>query len=412
MVRRRTCPGVDGRKQRFSRYSAQKLSTDKENPAASDDDNSSTTSADEADDVYEASKRKRETEGNDADAKRTRRLWTSSASTSSSKPSSSKLTLGPEVVVDTSMLISNPNASPTSVFQAHESLVQYPRDDVDDDDSSANKKNDRLEMIERSLIISEVASKLEEHVRKALKGRGGSSRTRRGVVGVVTPPWGSSSNFVVNTRGLITYDDEYEQQQKGESMVVPDDDDSSIDTLSGDASDLPKKNDATLISDPPVAETETIKRIGEEIRRRSSHNFYNGELIQACANVAEFFMSTAPGEDVEAVSEKILQLLSSSGKLAADFHFYRAALHPGNSNESVLPYRFDQQQVMALRRTLQGGAGRRDALREFKIFCVNLIYKLLGENGNLGIAEPFSSPDRSLLLQTTEMWSQSVGIGA
>jgi hypothetical protein len=404
MVRRRTCPGVDGRKQRFSRFSAQKLSKfdeDKVVPNSDDETSSETTSGGECEETCEVPKKKRDLEvssENDSSSKRSRRLWTAT-----SKPAQRA---NPNVVVDTS-IISNPAVSPTSVFDAHESLVNH--EEEEEDDSSANKKNERLEMIEQSLIISEVATKLEEHARKALRGRG-TSRTRRGVVGVVTPPWASSATFTVSTRGLITYDDEYEKN--AEHAIAIDGDDSLISepsiNLSSDA-----KIDAKVICAPPVSETEAVKRIGNEIRRRAPYNFYNSEMITACANVAEFFMSTAPSEDVDVVSEKILQLLASSGKLAADFHFYRAALHPGTTGESpLLRYRFDQQQVISLRRTLQGGAGRRDALREFKIFCVNLIYRLLGKNGSLDMQEPFSGPDRSTLLRTAEVWSKSVGTSA
>ena len=270
-----------------------------------------------------------------------------------------------------------------------------------------------MEMIEQSLIVSEVASKLEEHARKAMKGRG-ISRARGAVSGVVTPPWAASSKFNIDSRGLITYDDEYVNEE--EPTVITDDGslDSISNSLSSRETSSDSKVDAKLVTSPPVSDTETVERVGNEIRRRASQNFVNSEAIQACASVAEFFMSTAPGEDADEVSKKILQLLASSGKLSVDFHFYRAALHPGSTNDAPVQrqQQFDQQDVLSLRRTLQGGAGRRDALQEFKIFCVNLIYKLLGKNGNLEIQEPFSEPDRSLLLRTAEIWSQSVGIGA
>jgi hypothetical protein len=336
----------------------------------------------------------------ESSAKRARRLW------QSAKPSDAQEENG---VVDTSIL-KNPSPSPTSVFDAHKSLVK-PDADAEDDSSATNKKNERLEMIEQSMIVSEVAMKLEEYARKAMKGRG-SSRTRRGVAGVVTPPWGSSQHTTISSRGLITYDDEYENDGKNNSSVISDGDDSlnSEDNPFSGAESKPTKQAREFLL-PPVPDFEAVKQISSEIRRRASYNFYNAEVIHACANVAEFFMSTPPGEHIDACCKKVIQLIASSTKLAADFHFYRAALHPEKAGDSLpsFPARFEQHHHAALRRTFEVGASRSDALREFKIFAVNLIYKLLGRNGSLHIQEPLSKLHYANLLHTAEVWSKSVG---
>lgn len=397
MVRRRTCPGVDGRKQRFSRFSAQKLSKF-DGSQSSDDDTSVSSSGDDSGNgvTRGVHKKKRVVEDDNTPSssnKRGRRLW------HSGKPS---VTPKGDAVVDTSIL-SDPFASPRSVLATQKSLVRH---DVDtDDDSSANRKNDRKEMLEQSMIVSEVAMKLEEFARKAMRGRG-TSRTRRGGAGVVTPPFGTSGNFPISSQGLITYDDEYERRN-----VIDDDEDSlASDDDSVSVNDQTSRTLEKELVVPPVPDADVVKQICDEIRHRASFNFYHSEMLHACANVSEFFMSTPPNEKTEIVCNKVLLLFTSSSRLAADFHFYRAALHPELAGDAG-PFRsrFEHQHALALRRALEGEASKRDALREFKIFAVNLVYKLLGKNGSFDIQKPFSKIEHASLLHTAEAWSKSVG---
>jgi hypothetical protein len=106
-------------------------------------------------------------------------------------------------------------------------------------------------------------------------------------------------------------------------------------------------------------------------------------------------------------------LLMTSQQLEGEFYFYRAALHPSLFLESSAPQgKFTEKHSVALRNSLNGGFGRAEALREFKIFSVNLIYKLLGLNGSFDIQEPLSGDDYDILLRTAKSWSKSVGIGA
>jgi len=270
-------------------------------------------------------------------------------------------------------------------------------------------------MLQQSLIVSEVATKLEAYVKKAMKKRG-ISRTRRGGSGIVTPPFGTS--FTMTSRDLITYDDEYKQdnnnEQSSSSDIVSDSDDNTSEegmTRIGLSVDFDKD---MLVA--PVLDIATVKHISSEILQRA--NPLNGEVMRACANVAAFFMCTAPKEDPEQCSSKVLQLLSTSRQLEAEFYFYRAALHPTlfleQSSNGRIPDGhsiFTEIQSTTLRSTLTGGAGRLESLREFKVFAVNLIYKLLRKNGSFAQIESFSSSDNAILLHTAEIWSKSVGTG-
>jgi hypothetical protein len=394
LVRRRTCPGVDGRKQRFSRLSAQRLSSkfhdnSNSNSDAEDDVSSSgeDASVGEIMDAVTAAKRKREAPP--------------ATVLSSKKPRSTILPPRVEnlpqkfVELDTSV-VSDPAPSPTSV-----KALLFDNDEPADD-SSTSRKHDRMEMMQQSLVVSEVASKLEEYVKKAMKEKG-LSRTRRGGSGIVTPPFGTSGRFTMNSSDLITYDDEYDVDEGASLGVVSDADDSMSveDTLRSIDKDM-------MVA--PVTDVETVKRIRFEILRRA--NASNEEVIRACANVAAFFMLTAPNEEPDDCCPKILELLSTSTHLEAEFYFYRSALHPSLFLDSEMRNgQFAQFHSVALRNSLSGGTGRLQALREFKVFSVNLIYKLLGVNGSLGIEESFTDIDHSTLLRTAKSWSKSVGIG-
>ena len=410
-VRRRTCPGVDGRKQRFSRLSAQKLS--KKFQEGGSTISSTNTSDGENDSSSDDSFQRQRLKQHEHDAVG---LYSSRALLSSKRNSDGhashmrkKARLLPETdfEVDTSM-ISNQIPSPTSVkaliYEVEES----------GDENSASEKNAKIDMLEQSVIVSEVATKLEAYVKKAMKKRG-ISRTRRGSSGIVTPPFGSS--FTMTSRDLITYDDEYNQEKNASSDIVSDVDESVSEEVSNANNPITEIDKDMLVA--PVLDIATVKHISSEILQRA--NPLNGEVMRACANVAAFFMCTAPKEDPEQCSSKVLQLLATSRELEADFYFYRAALHPNLflelSSNGRIPeshdgnFGFTDIQSTALRNTLARGAGRLESLREFKVFAVNLIYKLLRKNGSFAHVESLSNSDNAILLHTAEVWSKSVGIG-
>jgi len=263
-------------------------------------------------------------------------------------------------------------------------------------------------MIQQSLIVSEVATKLEKYVKKAMKERG-LTRTRRGGSGIVTPPFGSSKQFTMTSRDLITYDDEYKHDDDGAtSCIVSDSDDSASEQ--GSSRCLSDTFDKDMV-EAPVLDFATVKLVSNEILQRA--NSLNGEVMRGCANVAAFLMCTAPKEDPEQCSSKVLQLLSTSRQLETEFYFYRAALHPTLFMESgISKGSFTEIQSKVLRNSLIGGAGQLESLREFKVFAVNLIYKLLRKNGSFAQIESLSSSSHATLLRTAEIWLKSVGIGA
>ncbi|VEU33747.1 unnamed protein product [Pseudo-nitzschia multistriata] len=395
-VRRRTCPGVDGRKQRFSRLSAQKLSKNSDlagtsSSNTSDADNvENDSSSDEEDSIEEHEHRQ-----GFFSSKRSHVEQMSSAKKPRILPQPE-----PDFEVDTS-IVSNPAPSPTSV----KALIFEPEETGDD--ASTGGKNDKTEQMQQSLVVSEVAIKLEEYVKKAMKKKG-ISRTRKGGSGIVTPPFGSS--FTMTSRDLITYDDEYKQDTY-KSDVVSDTDENSSQGGSNQRGCLNNADSDKDMLVAPVLDLNTVKHITSQIIQRS--NPFNGEAMRACANVAAFFMCTAPKEDPEQSSTKVLQLLATSKQLEAEFYFYRAALHPTLFLDTSRSQGkgFTNAQSTALRTSLTRGAERLESLREFKIFAVNLIYKLIKKTGSFANVESLSSSDNAILLHTAEVWSKSVGIG-
>jgi hypothetical protein len=397
-VRRRTCPGVDGRKQRFSRFSARKISQfDEENktsPQTSDDESSlGETSGDEVEMTPSAAMLKKRTVELDDDdtSKRTRRIWTSG------KPS--QITPKASVEVDTSIM-SNPAPSPTSVFEAHESLLKCETEV--DDDSSANKKNQRLEMVEQSMVVSEVAMKLEEYARKAMRGRA-TGRTRRGGAGVVTPPWSCPRQLTISSRGLITYDDEYETTEKNSGVVTDGDDSTASEDVRIAGRDVSKSKQANkefLVA--PVREAHIIKSITECIL--SSCTYQTRGTMVATAAVAGFCMMTPPNEDGE-LPGKITELISCCDKLAFEFQLYRGALRPLNWSSEALAHAIGDNPWKNMK-TKKGVDGA-DAIRDFKIFAVNCMHKVLRKSGSFGFL-PFSDGEASKLRYTADLWLKSV----
>ncbi|KAL3906477.1 MAG: hypothetical protein SGILL_009255, partial [Bacillariaceae sp.] len=397
MVRRRTCPGVDGRKQRFSRLSAQRINNSKfgeinvsvnSNSDMEDDVSSSGEDASVTGDKREGSLTLPPA------PKRMRSLLPPVEETpaKSAKPSKPAKT--------TYLVASAAAPSPTSVNTF--SLENSSQEHLADDSSSTSRKYDRAEMQQQSLVVSEVASRLEAYVKKAMKEKG-LSRTRKGGSGIVTPPFGTHGRFEMNSSDLLSYDDEFGVIDEGISLGV----------VSAEPEDSLSMEDAAINSVDesdmmvaPVEDIEVVKRIRFEILNRATAE--NGDVVRASANVAAFFMLTAPFEDADECCPKIVELLSTSKQLESEFFYYRSALHPVDGPQG----NFSVIDSEMLKNSLNGGAGRSEALREFKVFSVNLIYKLLGMNGSLKIQEPLDGDDHSILLRTAKSWSKSVEIGA
>jgi hypothetical protein len=128
----------------------------------------------------------------------------------------------------------------------------------------------------------------------------------------------------------------------------------------------------------------------------------NRTPIISSANVAGFCMSIVPQADND-ISGKVLHLISTCTAVAHEFHHYRAALHPG-TNQKIW----------------QGEGNRSDAVRDFTIFAVNCLHRLLGKNETstwnsnfVGNAKeicpsPLSQSDLKILERTADLWQRAL----
>jgi hypothetical protein len=403
MVRRRTCPGTDGRKQRFSRFSARKLSQpDGDNSKSDDEDSLSIEAASSILGDVSAS-RKRDLDASERSktpaSKRSRRLW--NAGYSDSKK---------DVVVDTSMI------------QTVED-VPVEEEGQDEVSSLSAARTERVELAEQSIVVSEVAMKLDQYARKAL---GRSSRSRRG--GVVTPPYGGSQHYFSSSTSLLTYDDEY-HYSSGEAPISRHHSVTSLSGLVSDADDSTANSEEEApslitnsisntvtptkpmeVSTPPVNDRTIVQTITGRILE--GHSDQSRAWLVAPVTIAGFCMSTSPQQGEKDLCSKILQLISSCEHLASEFQLYRSALHPTANNGEAPSFVFHyarENRAVTVQQIWEREASRGDAVRHFKTFAVNCIHRVLGKSGHQGAIMPLSDDDKKVLERTADIWLKSAG---
>jgi hypothetical protein len=364
LVRRRTCPGLDGRKQRFSQPQTSEA-RDQEDDDADDSSSIESTAS--------------PVESSESPAiMRSKRVFQESGLATPLTQSSKRVSTGSfnssgAARVDTSMVQPSNEISETE----------------DTDDHTNASKAERMSVTEQSMIVSVVAMKLEEYARKAMKGRS-SCKNRRS--GVVTPP-------TVSTSSLFTYDDEPDLDPHEDRLL------SSLRTT-------PPATTSSAKSGPPIAPTRTLFDREPELSAPlmdnqtalsmtndmvlNSPEHLRSSLIAPTA-VACFCLSTSPVGDKN-LCTKILHFVSSCDKLCDEFQHYLSALHPVDPVENQGP-------VKVLHDVWEREASREDAVREFKTFAVNCLQKLLA-------FEPADSSNQKALERTARVWRESISCNA
>lgn len=375
MVRRRTCPGLDGRKQRFSKFKVRRA-TDQDPEVEDDDEVDDSSSIESAASPAESSahliamRHKRVSDEADLPPSSVppKRMSTGSASSSVA------------AIIDTSMVQPSNEISETE----------------DTDDHTSTSKADRISFVEQSMIVNEVAMKLDEYARKALKSRAGGKNRRSGVV---TPPTVSASS-------LFTYDDEFDPQSHEDRLVstmsaspmATCDDKATPGFTAPSSLSSPKTSLFNLYQRPaaPVLDSQTALAITNDMVLKSPEDL-RSSLIAPTA-VACFCMSTCPFADKH-LCTKILHLVASCDKLSEDFQLYLSALHPVvHREESPTAH----GALAELQRTWGREASREDAVREFKTFAVNCLHQLLA-------LESDGSSNQAMLERTASVWRESIG---
>lgn len=396
LLRRRTCPGVDGRKNRFSNGDSRRTSDDAEVGDEGYDDESK--SSDESTEATEVSvvKPKKRSVGNhvqEGDNKR-RALACINRVSDDEKPNDN-------VVVDLSIVGTIRNS-----FCSKVAKISHP-DAVEETDSVSDKEVDeRIARREQAHVVSQVAIKLEEYARKAKRTRGG---TRFGV-GIVTPPLGGGQSY----RSVLTYDDEYEAMTShtiSTSGTVVTDIDSHIsddDDLAVPVSPHQSRPTMVVFDEPPVGDLDLVRAVGDHIMQHDNRDYASRA---ASAAIACFCMVNTPNEQEGEACAKILGLLSNCDKLAQEFMQYRHALDPvdcsgttSNSTFCAPGFRNDNT-AFSIHQIWERAASRRDAVRDFKTFAVNYV--------NSDIARiAFSDEESRALRRTADVWLKSATVNA
>jgi hypothetical protein len=378
LLRRRTCPGVDGRKNRFSSFSRK---GGDEGHDEGDDQQKYSDEDSLENEVAEPKPKKRCHEGGAEERRSAKRVSITHKEE--------------EVAVDLSLVESRRSSLGSKKVPAAVA-----------DDDSASEIDERTARREQAHVVSQVAMKLEEYARKAKRSLG---RTR-GAGGIVTPPLGGASKQY--HRSVLSYDDEYEamhtsSRPSGSATVITDADSqtSEEEFTSHLVSPSPSKPRVVIFEKPPVDDIRLVRTIVDCIMGSQRDDT---SKISSSA-IASFCMSNAPNEPESEVCAKILGLLSNCDKLAHEFMQYRYALHPSDCSNTTTQSTFcpqrDNNMVFSLHHIWERAASRRDAVRDFKTFAVNYISTDLEQVG-------FPAIQTAALRSTATVWLKSATANA
>lgn len=375
LVRRRTCPGNDKRKQRLPRPPKESR-TKVADADISDDEAAEEVSSPAPEPTIQqpvvpetplvTSSRKRTMTVSDFEKPRV---------TKRSTPEPS-----PAVVVDATVL---------------RSLSTGPVSEESDDQASATTKVDEAE---QSAIVSDVASKLAKYARMAQKGTRG--RTRRSGSGMVTPP-----NFKTSTGNLLTYDDEcVEDDAQNRQPSAEAGSTESSNSGSNDDSRLVEENILTDAVPFDVAQA-IIKSVVDNTKEHPDR-----DSLVSSANVSSFCMAVTPAitAGTNLLCRKILDLFLQSEALTQEFLNYRSALYPLQIDDIRAGFIGPEERQnggLSTQNVWERADRRSDALREFSVFAVNRIFKVMEFGRETGA---LSKEATILLERTASVWQKSV----
>lgn len=217
---------------------------------------------------------------------------------------------------------------------------------------------------EQSLLVSKVSRQLDEHAKRAALNGKKSTKKR---IGSVNP------TFVSDTLRYhaLTYDDEIEIYDSARGCVV--ERSAKNDISEEDVSDDDSENNATVISfnesevsanvdrifTAPVQDVNVINRVVSKLL--SSDRAINTNSFVA---IAAFCMRTDPHDP--SLGEKAIQLMSNHADLAQEFCRYKIALSPNNNHAEFMKDMFRGESE--------------DTIRGFKTFVLNSLNDLVRQS--------------------------------
>lgn len=397
LLRRRTCPGVDGRKQRSentdsfpSRSNSPRPPTGRRTSFSPTDDQSDESAvaltlnknkrkARSSEEVeMRRNKRKANVESekaqieseNDDEESHDQPTEVSSFTMQESPSSRIDVNLLSHVVPDESDDIKGPSGLPKRM--------------VSPSIFGAVEKRDRSNSHEQSLLVSKVARKLEEHAKRAAKGGGSSRRS-----GTVTPPYSSDTMKY----HALTYDDEIEIYDSERGCVVErqqratqaNDSDANASIISNYDEDGPKVVGKQRVSFsgvnkessmPPVSNNTIVCNIVRKLhgwaRQSSFVSRVDGQLAAA---IAGFCMLTNPRDNL--FENKCVELLFKCGSLVTEFRRYKAALLPGSLPPESSTLKHTSPLDVQIKQLFDGD--KTNTIRVFKVFVLNNLEDIVND---------------------------------
>lgn len=276
--------------------------------------------------------------------------------------------------------------------------------------------------VEQSVLVDKVARKLEAHAKRAAAGISRKGGRRR--AGTVTPPFGSTDTMKYHA---LTYDDEVEiydsekgcivertiAKALGDAAIITDEDDDSIEktsqlrgssTTSKEIShqDCGQNGDSILARDynfPPVQDTGMISEVVRKLHNWVGRNGASEEEGQLAAAIVGFCMSTDPQDP--ALGTKARELMTACGTLAVEFRGYKSALCPNSvPMEDIL---LVQNQSTLIDQVFEGDSGWRDVERTFKTFLLNSFDELV-KDSSIAAAIDLSRKETRTLNECYQLW--------
>jgi HSF-type DNA-binding len=386
-LRRRTCPGVDGRKNRFSNFPRQAVvDVDLVDDIEDDDIKSSDDSTESV--VSEVLTKKRSTEIR-------RHMVVCEKNSAPHGDLDTSKGMESRILLDLSIIGTLPGVNGKC---SKSSLL----DSVEDIECISEREVDEHEALrEQANVVSQVALKLDEYTRKAKKSR----RGQRNSLGIVTPPLVGCKGY----RSVLTYDDEYEaiaSRSDGKDMFSFEDCNSILgNKVLVSVTPTPTRCQVASILKPPIEDLEMVKSIRDRIMASFGDH---GKKIATAAIVC-FCMTNSPDVEEAELSSRIMNLLSSSDHLAREFIEYQFALRPfgcsNGSNPQFGTLGNGDVSAFSLNQSWDRAAFRREAVRDFKTFAVNYIHvdmKRMQLDENVAFA----------LNHTEKVWSCSTCVNA
>lgn len=348
LLRRRTCPGVDGRKVR-PETELRTIATAFRSPTmVSPEPTDETSDSDDTNKEVEKKKRKSGSDNSKSDVSLLNENGILRSLDQENEFDVSKKqrveTIHPESLDTTEKYMRGPNRLVSPIATA------CPAD-----------------LKEQSLLVSKVSRQLDEHAKRAALTGKKCAKKRIGSVSSVTPMYVSDTMKY----HALTYDDEIEIFDSARGCVV-ERSSSKRDICTEDVSDDESENNATVISfnDNEVSVDTTKHIISAPVQDANVINRVVSKLLSSNDNsnsfvaIAAFCMRTNPNDP--SLGEKAIQLMSNHADLAHEFCRYKIALSPNNNHAEFMKEMFRGESE--------------DTIRGFKTFVLNSLNDLVRQS--------------------------------